>query len=192
MEKIFYYSNRNLAIKSIAWAFLAVSYGIICRFFGNLVIPHHYIIVAYFCYAVSFCLVFVSIWFALTPNKKYIVLTESKIKIMSRKNSIEIPRSQISSAQLCESPIKYRFFTGVGVVFFPDVCDTKEGIEVCVVLKLSLIETSEEIIDNKSRMEKQLFESQLFYISDDKKQIYIRKAPVEGFEALVRALNENV
>ncbi|MDI6741152.1 MAG: hypothetical protein QMD11_00290 [Smithella sp.] len=188
MEKIFYYSNRNAVIKSIAGAFAAVIYGIFFRFFGIWVIPHHYIIVAYFCYAVSFCLVFVSIWFALRPNKKYIVLTESKIKIMSRENSIEIPRSQISSAQLCESPIKYRFFTGVGVVLLPDVCDT----EVCVVLKLSLIETSEKIIDNKSRMEKRLFQSRLVYISDDKKQIYIRKVPVGGFEPLVRALNEKV
>jgi len=126
LEKIFYYSKRNEAIKSIKWALIAIIYGIIFHFPAKLVIPHHYLIFAYFCYAVSFCLVLLSIWFALKPNKKYIVLTESTIKIMSKENSIEIPRSQITSAQLCESPIKHRFFTGLGVVFFPDVCETKK------------------------------------------------------------------
>ena len=190
MGNTFYYSYREFAMKSIAGAFAAVIYGIFFQFFGIYFIRHYYTIVAYFCYAISVCLVFISIWFALRHNKKYIVLTESDLELIIEKNSIKIPRSRIASAQLCESPVKYRFFTGGGVFYVPDVCDTKEGIEVCIVLKLSLIETSEDIIDNKSKMDKQYFQSKFVFISDDKKQIYIRKSPVGGFEPLLKALTD--
>ncbi len=107
MEQIFYYNYKKQAIKPLLLAIGVAVGGAAGHLLFNWIKPN-LTIIAYFFYIVSFWLLFSSLWLALRPNKKYLVLTDSSLRIISEKDCIEIPRSQIFSAELCQSPIEFK------------------------------------------------------------------------------------
>lgn len=179
MEKIFYYSYRKQAIWPIVSAIVMAAGG---AFFYLL---SRNLIITYFFYALSLYFVFVSSWFVFRPNKKYLVLTESNFKILTEKDCIDIPRSQILSAGLCQSPIE---FIMRPTFVFSTLRDSQTVIEIS--LKSAFIDGIKDYNYYKSDIVNYFSGSQFVYISGDKKYIYLRLAPIEGFDSLLKLLKE--
>lgn len=184
MENIFYYSYRKQAIKPFACAISIVIAGIFNHFLSTWIAPNLKII-SYFLYLGSIYLVFVSIWFAVRPSNKYLILTESNFKILTEKDCIDIPRSQISSVELCQSPIEYRGLPNVKYLILRDYQK---------VLKLSLKSFCFDNIKDrkyyKYDTENMFISSEFAYINYDRCEVYLRLAPVEGFDLLLKLLTD--
>jgi hypothetical protein len=180
LEKIFYYNYRKQAISPIV---IAITMAAVGAFF-HLILPN-LIIITYFFYAFSLYFVFASIWFSFRPNKKYLVLTESNFIILTEKDCIDIPRLEILSVELCQSPIEFKARPNFRFLTMRDPQ---------TVLKISLKSTCIDKITDynyyKSDIENNFPGSQFVYISSDRKNIYLRLAPIEGFYSLLKLLKK--
>jgi hypothetical protein len=182
LEKIFYYSYRKEAIAMASAALYTVFGGSLFLYFGKAIFQSPLAAFKYIVYSFSLFFIAVSFWYVVRPNKKYIRVTNSDVEILTEKNKIVIPRSQINSVELSPSPIKHM----VRTLFFGNYYIGESG----TLLKLSLKDTSQNaMVKHYEMLDKKLFDPKFIYISDDKKDIYLRLPPVGGFNQLLEILN---